>query len=237
MSMGPLDQQRCCRPCSAGLRRLHREGLRHGLARAAYLPNWHIEAIAYQLTEIAAGRTPRLVVTVPPRSLKSICASVALPAWLLGHDPTRRIICASYAQELSVKLANDFRLVVTSDWYRRLFPHTRLDPQKNTETEVVTTARGYRLATSVGGVLTGRGADLIVIDDPMKPQDALSDTKRQAVQQWFDTTLLSRLDDKDRGAILLVMQRLHVEDLAGHVLAKERLGASRPAGDRRDRYR
>ena len=135
---------------------------------------------------------------MPPRSLKSICASVALPAWLLGHDPTRRIICASYAQELSVKLANDFRLVVTSDWYRRLFPHTRLDPQKNTETEVVTTARGYRLATSVGGVLTGRGADLIVIDDPMKPQDALSDTKRQAVQQWFDTTLLSRLDDQGR---------------------------------------
>ena len=158
---------------------------------------------------------------MPPRSLKSICASVALPAWLLGHDPTRRIICASYAQELSVKLANDFRLVVTSDWYRRLFPHTRLDPQKNTETEVVTTARGYRLATSVGGVLTGRGADLIVIDDPMKPQDALSDTKRQAVQQWFDTTLLSRLDDQARGAILLVMQRLHVEDLAGHVLAKD----------------
>ena len=158
---------------------------------------------------------------MPPRSLKSICASVALPAWLLGHDPTRRIICASYAHELSVKLANDFRLVVTSDWYRRLFPHTRLDPLKNTETEVVTTARGYRLATSVGGVLTGRGADLIVIDDPMKPQDALSDTKRQAVQQWFDTTLLSRLDDQARGGILLVMQRLHVEDLAGHVLAKQ----------------
>ena len=85
----------------------------------------------------------------------------------------------------------------------------------------MTTARGYRLATSVGGVLTGRGADLIVIDDPMKPQDALSDTKRQAVHHWFDTTLLSRLDDQARGGILLVMQRLHVEDLAGHVLAKQ----------------
>src|SRR3954470_10018598 len=127
MSRGSLDQQRLLR---ALLRQDFVAFLEKVFATVApgqpYLANWHIEAIAHQLTEVAARRVTRLVVTVPPRSLKSICASVALPAWLLGHDPTRRIICASYAQELSVKLANDFRLVVGSDWYRRLFLRTRL---------------------------------------------------------------------------------------------------------------
>src|SRR3954470_19951493 len=127
MSMGFLDQPRLLR---ALLRQDFVAFLEKVFATVSpgqrYLPNWHIEAMAHQFSEIAAGRVVRLVVTVPPRSLKSIGASVALPAWLLGHDPTRRIICASYAQELSVKLANDFRLVVGSDWYRRLFLRTRL---------------------------------------------------------------------------------------------------------------
>jgi hypothetical protein len=82
------------------------------------------------------------------------------------------------------------------------------------------TARGFRLATSVGGTLTGRGGDIVVIDDPLKPDDALSETKRSAANQWFMNTLVSRLDDKRTGAIMVVMQRVHVDDLTGFLLAQ-----------------
>ena len=88
----------------------------------------------------------------------------------------------------------------------------------NVEFEVVTTAGGFRLATSVDGALTGRGGDIIIVDDPIKPSDASSDNKREHVNEWFINTLLSRLDDKQNGAIILVMQRLHVDDLCGSLL-------------------
>ena len=150
--------------------------------------------------------------------MKSICASVAFPAYILGRDPTRRIICASYSQELADKHARDCRAVMTSDWYRRVFPRTRIDPRKNAEGEFATTAGGFRLATSVGGTLTGRGGNVIIIDDPMKPTEAASETRRESVIQWYDNTLLSRLDNKKEDTIVIVMQRLHVDDLVGHVL-------------------
>jgi len=82
-----------------------------------------------------------------------------------------------------------------------------------------TTAQGCRIATSVGGVLTGRGADLIIIDDPLKPEEALSQTQRQAARDWFDNTLYSRLNDTRSGAIIVIMHRLHEDDLAGRVMA------------------
>ncbi len=82
----------------------------------------------------------------------------------------------------------------------------------------MTTAQGTRLATSVGGVLTGRGADLILIDDPQKPDEALSETRRNAVNEWYDNTLMSRLNSKADGCIVIIMQRLHQDDLVGHVL-------------------
>jgi predicted phage terminase large subunit-like protein len=87
--------------------------------------------------------------------------------------------------------------------------------------EFITTRQGYRLATSNGGVLTGRGADIILIDDPLKPEEALSDARRQAANEWYDHTLYSRLNDKRHGAIVIIMQRLHEDDLVGHVLAQE----------------
>jgi predicted phage terminase large subunit-like protein len=185
-----------------------------------YSGNWHIEAIAHELSMVMRGNNHRLIITMPPRHLKSICTSVALPAFILGHDPTRRIICVSYSQELAIKHANDCRTVMNSDWYRPVFPGTRVDPAKNTETEVMTTQRGFRLSTSVGGTLTGRGGNVIIIDDPIKPVDAMSDTTRERLIQWCGTTLLSRLDDKEHDAIILVMQRLHVGDLAGHFLTQ-----------------
>jgi predicted phage terminase large subunit-like protein len=107
-----------------------------------------------------------------------------------------------------------------SPWYRRIFP-TRVAPHRQAVQEFITTRQGYRLATSTGGVLTGRGADFILIDDPLKPDEALSDAQRKTANDWFSHTLYSRLNDKRSGAIVIIMQRLHEDDLVGHVLTQE----------------
>jgi predicted phage terminase large subunit-like protein len=185
----------------------------------AFVPNWHLEAIAYQLERVLRGEIKRLIINMPPRSLKSVTSSVAFPAFVLGHNPTRRIIYVSYSGDLARKHANDFRAVLEAPWYQTLFGSTRIG-QKDSETEIELTARGFRLATSVGGTLTGRGGDLIIIDDPLKPDDAHSETKRNAANEWFKNTLLSRLDDKRTGAIIIVMQRVHMDDLTGFVTSQ-----------------
>ncbi|NIJ60254.1 putative phage terminase large subunit-like protein [Pseudochelatococcus lubricantis] len=187
----------------------------------AFQDNWHLHAIAHHLDLVRQGKIRRLIINLPPRSLKSIMASVAFPAFVLGHDPARRIICVSYAADLAAKHANDFRAVVEAPWYRRVFPGFALSRLKNTEAEVTTTRHGVRLATSVGGTLTGRGGNLIIIDDPIKPADALSEVRREAVNQWYNNTLLSRLDDKLNGAIVIVMQRVHMDDLVGFVTRQQ----------------
>ncbi len=182
--------------------------------------NWHLEVIAAKLTAVREGRIRRLIINLPPRHLKSSMASIAFPAWCLGHDPSAQLLCVSYAQDLADKLARDCRAIMTSPWYRRIFP-TRLSPHRQAVQEFLTTRQGYRLATSNGGVLTGRGADIILIDDPLKPEEALSEAQRKAANEWFDHTLYSRLNDKRHGAIVIVMQRLHEDDLVGHVLEQE----------------
>jgi predicted phage terminase large subunit-like protein len=110
---------------------------------------------------------------------------------------------------------------MSSEWYGRVFPGTKVDPSKNTETEFITTERGLRLATSVGGVLTGRGGNIIIVDDPTKPSDGMSEAARARTIEWYCGTLLSRLNDKERGAIIVVMQRLHQGDLVRHLLEEQ----------------
>jgi len=189
-----------------------------------YQHGWHIDAITWHLEECAAGRIKRLIITLPPRSLKSVTVTVAFSAWLLGRDPTARIIAASYSNELSAKHGRDVRTVMESPWFKRLFPGTRIDPSKNTEFELVTTRRGGRLATSVGGTLTGRGGNFVILDDTLKPADAISEAKREALKSWFDGTLYSRLDSKKDDVIIIVQQRVHIDDLVGHVLGKKAEG-------------
>ena len=158
-----------------------------------------------------------MIINLPPRQLKSFIVSSVLPAFILGLDPTAKTICVSYSDELAKALSRDFKRIVESDWYRRVFPEVR--PTKMTENEFVTDAGGSRYATSVGGTLTGRGGDFIIIDDPIKPEDAFSDKARASTNEWYRSTLLSRLDDKAKSVLILVMQRLHVNDLTGFVEA------------------
>jgi predicted phage terminase large subunit-like protein len=185
-----------------------------------YLDNWHNALIAAKLEACRRGEITRLIINMPPRSLKSHAAAVAFPAFLLGHNPSAQIICASYGEDLARKHSLDCRNLMASIWYMNLFP-TRLSPQKQSLQEFMTTANGFRLATSVGGMLTGRGADFLIIDDPLKPDEALSETQRKAANDWFDHTLYTRLNDKRKGSIIIIMQRLHEDDLVGHVLEQE----------------
>jgi predicted phage terminase large subunit-like protein len=186
-----------------------------------FLPNWHLEVASARLEACRRGEIPRLILNQPPRSLKSLLASVSFVAFLLGRDPTAKIICVSYGLELAHKHSADCRRILNSGWYQELFPQTRLSSERQATEEFVTTKQGFRLSTSVGGALTGRGADYIIIDDPMKPEEALSEVQRKSVNEWYDHTLYSRLNDKTNGRIVIVMQRLHEDDLVGHVQDRE----------------
>jgi predicted phage terminase large subunit-like protein len=185
---------------------------------APYRDNWHVWAIAWHLEQVLAGKIRRLIICLPPRSLKSIISSVALPAWALGRQPGSKIVSITYSSALAAKYANDFRLVVGSQWYCRAFPNTRISGHKDTEVETVFTAGGYRFGTSTTGTITGRGGDLVICDDPIKSQDVWSDVKREANNKLFRETILSRLDDKQTGAIVVVMQRLHANDFVGSLI-------------------
>jgi predicted phage terminase large subunit-like protein len=183
-----------------------------------YLHNWHIDVISDALYRCLKGKLRRLIINLPPRSLKSHMASIVFPAFLLGHNSSSQIICASYAQDLADKHAGDCRSLIQSPFYRELFPGVRFSSRRPALNDFTTTEKGFRLSTSVGGVLTGRGADFIIIDDPLKPDEALSETQRNTVNGWFDHTVVSRQNNKTTCCIVLIMQRLHEDDLVGHVL-------------------
>jgi predicted phage terminase large subunit-like protein len=183
-------------------------------------PNWHLEILTAKLSEVAAGTCRRLIINIPPRHLKSHSASIAFPAWLLGQDPTKQVLAVSYAQDLSEKLARDCRALMASPFYQSVFK-TRLSPDRQAVSDFETTDGGYRFSTSVGGVLTGRGADIIILDDPLKADDALSEARRVSLNEWYDNTLRSRLNSQEKGAIVIVMQRLHADDLVAHVTEHE----------------
>jgi predicted phage terminase large subunit-like protein len=194
------------------------------------VPNWHIMCICHHLEkmarqleaglseELATHAAPNdLVINLPPRSLKSFLVSIAWVAWMLGRNPSLQIICASYSEDLAHKFSRDCRVLMESQFYKRVF-RTRLNPRKSTETEFETTKHGFRLATSIGATLTGRGADIFIIDDPTKSNDASSEVALEAANEWFRTTALSRRNNPAKTLMLVVQQRLHTNDLSGFLI-------------------
>ena len=181
-----------------------------------FLDTWHIDAIANGLEEIRRAAYRRQIINMPPRTLKSHLASICWPAFLLGHDPATKIIVVSYAEQLAEMLSNDTRRLMQSSFYRDVFPHTRLERQSNLH--VSTDQNGFRIGATVGGSITGLGADWIVVDDPHNASEAYSEPAREKVKNFFRQTLLSRLNNPSEGRLLLVMQRLHEDDLSGHLL-------------------
>ena len=187
----------------------------------AFKSNWHYEHICWVLTRVMRGELRRLIINVPPRSGKSVITTVAWPLFLLGHDPTKRVICVSHTEDLARKFSIDRRTVAQQPWYGSVFPAMQLAGPRPRDLELVTTARGGVLATGVGGAILGRGADVIVVDDPIKALDALSQAERRRVAEFYDNTLVTRLNDKINGIVVIIMQRLHQDDLVGHVLERD----------------
>jgi predicted phage terminase large subunit-like protein len=183
-----------------------------------FLENWHVELLAAELMAVFRGEERRLLVNLPPRNLKSLCISVSFVAWVLGHAPGCTIMVVSYGQELAEKLGRDTRQIMQSAWYRSAFPHARLSPARQAASDFETTAGGGRVGVSSAGAITGRGTDLMIVDDPTKADDAMSEGMREAANENFARTLISRLTNKVSDAVIVVMQRLHEDDLCGKLL-------------------
>jgi predicted phage terminase large subunit-like protein len=184
---------------------------------ASFSPSPHFRVLAQALEKVATGKTRRLLIAIPPRHGKSILASVALPAWILGRDPTRKIICASYGEQLSKDFSTRFRDLLYSPNYQAVFPGAEVDAGGASLAEVRMSAKGYRLATTVQGPATGKGAHCIIVDDPFKASEASSEAVRNGVYDWFKGSLMTRFDKPAEGAMIVVQQRLHQDDLVGRL--------------------
>jgi predicted phage terminase large subunit-like protein len=180
----------------------------------------YLEYLVSELTEVAEGRTTRLIVNLPPRHLKSVLISVVLVAWVLGRDPKHRIAVISHSQALAADLASKTMQLVTSDFYQRVFPNLHLRDNGRKVMDFVTTGGGGRYAASFETGITGRGFDLIIIDDPISAHHVRSEKERSNINENFDTMIASRLDDQIKGAMIVVGQRMHEDDLSGALLEK-----------------
>src|SRR5688572_12788145 len=159
-----------------------------------FLSNWHIDLLVEHLEAVSAGKTKRLLINMPPRSMKSLLVSVLWPTWEWLREPSRRWIFASYAESLAIKHSMDRRTVLQSPWYRdRWGDRVALATDQNEKREFRNTRRGHMAATSVGGSILGKGGNRIVVDDPHNPTQAESDTQRDAAIRYFSQTLSTRL--------------------------------------------
>jgi len=187
-----------------------------------FFDNWHIDAISEHLQAVVHGDIKRLIINVPPRHMKSISVAVALPAWTWTVDPTKKFLFASYALTLSIRDSVKCRRLVDSPWYKSHFGDIyNLTTDQNQKQRFENDKTGIRIATSVDGALTGEGGDIIVIDDPHNVREAESNTVRQGVLEWWDQSMQTRLNDPKNGAFVIIMQRVHENDLTGHILANE----------------
>ena len=190
--------------------------------------NWHIkylcDILQAEVERIAAGqpKTLDIIINIPPRSLKSSIVTTALNAWAWARFPQLRFIAASYASDLAIELATKTRRLIDSPWYQMNWGNSfRLTDDQNTKGMFENTKSGFRKSVGVGSSVTGSGADIICIDDAQNPEEAHSETERVNCIRWFKETAYSRLNNQATGLRVLVMQRLHQEDLTGWILENQ----------------
>jgi predicted phage terminase large subunit-like protein len=187
-----------------------------------FYDNWHIDAIADHLQAVVDGDIKRLIINIPPRHMKSISVAVALPAWTWTKQPDKKFLYASYAGSLSIRDSVKCRRLIDSRWYKEHFGDSfKLTTDQNQKQRFENDKTGQRIATSVDGALTGEGGDIIIIDDPHNVREAESSTVREGVLEWWDQAMQTRLNDPKTGAFIIIMQRVHENDLTGHILSNE----------------
>ncbi|WP_303829408.1 hypothetical protein [Asticcacaulis taihuensis] len=184
-----------------------------------FAPNWHLQHIAHKLEAVRQGHSTRLIINVPPRSGKSILASVAWPLFVIGHEPTTEFLAISH----TAPLARDFSLmrgtIVEQPWYQKLFPDVHL--KARTTMDLRTTVNGRIYAAGAGAALLGKGASIILIDDPQDGSAAFSEVERRKFNEFYDNTLSTRLNNKQSGAVVMIQQRLHEDDATAHLQSKD----------------
>ena len=186
-----------------------------------YIDNWHIHLIGEYMQAINTGQLRRLIINIPPRHMKSIEATVCYPVWTWTKNPEKRFVKVSYSDSLSRKHNILARDIINSPWYRKKWGGVfTLKDDVNRQNEFKNNHQGFMFSTSVGGGLTGEGGDVIIIDDPQNPIMANSEAEREASINFFKNTLQTRLNDPKKGAIIVIMQRLHENDLTGHILTE-----------------
>lgn len=182
-----------------------------------FIPGLYLNAIAYRLQMCLDGKIKRLIINIPPRYGKSLSCSVAFPAYVLGRDPSKKIICASYGQNLSTDLAIKFETITQQPWYQSAFPKFEIGKKSTTEF-IRTSKEGYRYSTSTNGSTTGIGADILLADDITKANS--TPNERLDANLWMGNTFLSRLNNKETGVAIVVMHRTHVDDTTAYLLAQ-----------------
>ena len=195
---------------------------------AKFVGNWHIQAVADHLQAVVDGGIQKLLINIPPRSCKTKLCSIALPAWTWAqreHGPNSgpgvKFMYASYNEGLSMEHSVECRRLMKSEWYEGLWgDRFALMADQDTKSLFTNDKGGSRAITSVGARVTGRGAQIIVVDDPNATNDANSESMLNEVTDWWDGTIRSRLNDKKTGAFIVVQQRVAENDLTGHILEK-----------------
>lgn len=179
--------------------------------------NWHIECIVEHLEAVANNEIRDLIINIPPRTLKTFLVSTAFPAWYLGRDPTKKFIVTSFKHERAVSMAQNTRHIMKDDFYTQLFPKTIIDPTQDEKHNFHTTQHGMYYSSAMHSA-TGAGGDIVICDDPLNPDEALSDTVRNSTNQTIRGTIFNRFNDRRKGHFILVMQRLHEDDPTGNLL-------------------
>ena len=190
--------------------------------------NWHHKYICDALQEEAERiiakkpKTKDIIINVPFRSTKSLIVTVMFPVWSWIRDPKLRFITSSYSANLSIELATKSRDIIFSEWFKSRWGtifHIKKD--QNLKERYENNHMGMRRATSVGGTVTGQGGDFLIVDDPLSPQMANSATERENANEWYRTTFYSRLNSPKIGVRIIIMQRVHEDDLSGFLLDRE----------------
>jgi predicted phage terminase large subunit-like protein len=184
--------------------------------------NWHLELECEYLQLAYERQVLRLIVTVPPRTLKSRLISVLFACWAWAKDPALSFLFTSYSDSLSDELSILRRSLLQSKWFQEMFPgQVQFAADQNQKSKYQNLRKGQMIATSMGAVALGVGADFLLIDDALSPEQSYSDAERSNVNRAFDGTFRSRLNEAERGVIVIIAQRLHESDLIGHVLTNE----------------
>lgn len=180
-----------------------------------------VEVLCEHLEAVARGKITRLNINVPPGCMKSLTTSVFWPAWVWGpaNMPWARFVAFAYSEDLTIRDNKKMRMLIESDTYRRYWgDRVTPNPKEWGAEKIANMQTGFKLATSIGGVGTGERGDFIIIDDPHNVREGESDAKRNAAVMWFGETLPTRVNDQDKSAMVMIMQRVHEADVAGFIL-------------------